>query len=174
MKLTRRDAVVAVAAGVGASAVSVGLAERDVGRDGRESLTDHDIATLIAVADVVYPSEIDATGAFVETYADRIHASRRRGIARAIEDLDRAARRRHGRPFASLSPETGDRVLRDLGVHRVVPVADGTVPERIRSFLVNGLMFALYTSPAGSRLVGIENPVGYPGGYESYQEEPDG
>jgi len=42
---------------------------------------------------------------------------------------------------------------------------DGTVPARIRYHLVNGLLYALFTSPVGTRLFGIRNPIGYPGGY---------
>ena len=41
--------------------------------------------------------------------------------------------------------------------------------DRVRFFVVNELLFALYSSPTGGSLVGIENPVGHPGGTESYQ-----
>jgi hypothetical protein len=42
----------------------------------------------------------------------------------------------------------------------------------VRYYVVNELLYALYTSPTGGELVGIENPQGHPGGHESYQHEP--
>jgi len=49
---------------------------------------------------------------------------------------------------------------------------DGTAAERVRFFVVNELLLALYASPTGGELVGIENPQGYAGGAESYQRGP--
>ena len=67
--------------------------------------------------------------------------------------------------------ETRDRLLRGIGVETADPVPDGTLTERVRFYLVNDLLFAFYASPTGGRLVGIENPIGHPGGIESYQRE---
>jgi hypothetical protein len=35
------------------------------------------------------------------------------------------------------------------------------------------MLYALFTSPTGSELVGIENPTGHPGGYESLTRLPE-
>jgi hypothetical protein len=59
-----------------------------------------------------------------------------------------------------------------MGVHTADEDPDGTTAERIRFYVVNELLFALYASPAGGRLVGIENPQGHPGGAESYRRGP--
>jgi len=45
--------------------------------------------------------------------------------------------------------------------------------HRVRYYLVNDLLFALYSSPTGGKLVGIENPQGHPGGTGSYQQPPN-
>ncbi|MEA5408870.1 hypothetical protein VB773_15715 [Haloarculaceae archaeon H-GB2-1] len=52
------------------------------------------------------------------------------------------------------------------------PNPDGTTAERVRYYLVNEPLYALYASPTGGTLVGIENPQGHPGGTESYQRGP--
>jgi hypothetical protein len=59
-----------------------------------------------------------------------------------------------------------------MGVHTADPDSEGTDPERVRFHVVNELLYALYTSPTGGELVGIENPQGYPGGTASYREGP--
>jgi hypothetical protein len=42
----------------------------------------------------------------------------------------------------------------------------------VRYYVVNELLLALYASPTGGELVGIENPQGHPGGTASYQQGP--
>lgn len=169
MKLTRRDVFIAALGATAASAGGVWLAERDDlwGSRGRDTLTDEDVETLQAVAEVVYPSAVEATDDIVEAYAENLHRDRRRGITRAIDDLNHETQRTHGRRFEAFDAGPRDSILRGLGVRQARPIADGTVPERVRFYLVNGLLYALFTDPAGTGLVGIENPLGYPGGYES-------
>jgi hypothetical protein len=53
------------------------------------------------------------------------------------------------------------------------PDPRGSDEQRVRYFVVNELLFALYASPTGGELVGIENPQGHPGGIQSYQRGPD-
>jgi hypothetical protein len=53
------------------------------------------------------------------------------------------------------------------------PDPDGTDAGRVRYYVVNELLYALYASPTGGELVGIENPRGYPGGTASYRRGPD-
>jgi hypothetical protein len=61
-----------------------------------------------------------------------------------------------------------------MGVQSAESDSGGGVPERIRYHLVNSLLYALFTSPMGSELVGISNPTGHPGGYESLTRAPEG
>lgn len=171
MELTRRDAVLALAAGVGGGAVGAELPEESVDRTG-PALSEVAVETLVATAEVVFPTAVDGVPEFTEEYVDGLPAERRRLVGSTAEAFDEHARRERGRPFASLSTRTRDSVLRALGVGRVGSVPNGSLPERVRFYVVNQLLFGLYTSPTGSRLVGIENSIGNPGGYESYQRAP--
>lgn len=177
MDLTRRQTVAAVlAGGFGTSAVLQSLPADDRSADPRDEIeiTDAETRSLTALADVVYPSAVSEPAPLVERYLRYQPPDSKRAIRESIATLDRQARRRYGGPFAALAPGERERLLRDLGVDRMAPDSDGTVPARIRHTLVNGLLYALFTDPAGSQLVGIENPRGYPGGYASYAKPPDG
>jgi len=59
-----------------------------------------------------------------------------------------------------------------MSVDTADPVPDGDDVERVRYYVVNELLFALYSSPTGGELVGLENPRGNPGGLASYQRGP--
>lgn len=175
MELTRRDALVALAGGVGISAVAGGTAERLSGSSDA-SLDGVYIERLQAVATVVYPSEVDATNEFLETYVlGRIEEREgyRDGMVGGIDALVGESRRRYGKPMTALPESDLNRLLREMGVGTAYPVPEGTVPERIRYYVVNDLLYALYTTPVGGRLAGYENPDGYPGGTETYQRGPD-
>lgn len=172
-ELTRRDALGALAA---AGITGLGAASLTLEESGRESgLRERDVATLQAVARIVYPDEVEGVDAFVETYVvgrvtDRPAAVD--GIRNAVDALDEAARTWEGNRFVDLGPATGDDLLRRISVAEADPDPAGADRERIRYYLVNEALFALYTSPTGGRLVGIENPQGYPGGTDSYQRGP--
>ena len=60
-------------------------------------------------------------------------------------------------------------VLQSMGVTTVHPTADGTTAEQVRFYLVNDLLYVLFTSPKSSELTGIDNPPGHPGGREAYR-----
>jgi hypothetical protein len=173
-RLTRRDALAALAAGgvgLGGSAVllSEGL-EDSAGGD----LDDDAIETLGAVAEAVYPSAVQAEDSFVRTYVRGLPPERREGMADAVTALDAGARRLTGRRFAALPSASKRRsVLRRLGVDRARSAPDGTPPERILYHLVNSLLYTLFSSPRGGELVGIENPAGYPGGYGAFSRHPE-
>jgi hypothetical protein len=181
MRLTRRHALAALGlAGTGGVlGVASGVAGRGAPRadDGaRLDRTARD--TLVAAAEVLYPSVVTGHREFVGTYALGRTAGReayRAGLAAALAELDAAARDWYDAPFARLGPETRDRLLRELGADTADPDPGGTVSERLRLYVVEELLYALYASPAGGGLVGIENPTGYPGGTASYRRPaPDG
>jgi hypothetical protein len=176
MELTRRDALGALAAaGV---AVGGGAAALDAldpfGSD--EDGPDHDpAATMRAVATVVYPSELDGVEEFVDTYVAGRAENRpgyRDGIREATGVLEARARNWYDDSVACLDPSDRDELLREVGADGATPDPDGADSQRIRFYVVNELLYALYSSPTGGELVGIENPQGHPGGIDSYQRGP--
>ncbi|QIB73887.1 gluconate 2-dehydrogenase subunit 3 family protein [Halogeometricum borinquense] len=187
MKLTRRDAVAALAAvgavGAGAVGMQYGPPRADDGRDddsesgGLESddespVSDDLLDVMDAAAAVIYPSDVEAHRTFVERYVLGRTAGReayRRGLTETAAELDAIARDWRDSPFAALPRDERDEILRGLGVETADPEPDGTISERLRFYVVNDLLFAFYSSPTGGRLVGIENPIGHPGGTGSYR-----
>jgi hypothetical protein len=183
MELTRRDAAAALAALAAAGGVGVGidrLGQRrqgggDSDGDAGESFDEARLReTFVAAAGVVYPSEVSGIEEFVGAFLDgrlqrEAHAE---GLYTAAEELDERARSWYDDRFAALSAADRDSVLREAGADTAEEHPEGTTPERIRYYVVNELLLALYTSPTGGKLVGIENPQGYPGGTESYQRGP--
>jgi hypothetical protein len=170
MRLSRRDALAALAALGGGARGAGALLEA------RTSAERERVATMTAVAEVVYPDAVDGVDEFVETYAVGRGRSSDHGEARraALAALDDRAEREHARAFAALPPARRRVVLRSMGVDRAHPNPDGTLSERVRHYVVDDLLYALFTTPVGGRLVGIENPPGYPGGREAYQRgEPE-
>lgn len=188
MELSRRDALAALAAGGGAAGGALTLDRLRVG-DGDDNgngkwhgdggqdqqLGEREMDTLVAVAEVVYPSVVEGIPAFVETYAVGRASNRpayAEGLVGAIDALDDAATDWYDGPFRALDRGTRDRLLRELGCDTANPDSAGTTAERLRYYLLNELLYALYTSPTGGALVGLENPQGHPGGTASYQRGP--
>lgn len=172
MELTRRDAIAALAAtGIAVSGTTMLL--DDVDDDGQ--IGDHEVQTLTAVADVVYPSAVDGVDAFVEQFVRGRAAERpdhAAGIADAVGYLDEYASTFYDREFASLDPDTAREALDRMAVDTADPDPDGVNVERVRYYVINELLFALYASPTGGKLVGLENPQGHPGGTRSYRRRP--
>jgi len=173
MRLTRRDAILAIGGGALAGYTLHGEPP-DAGEGGVVEATSAeleaaDLEALVAVAEVVYPSAVDVTGEFVSTYVSRRVPARRRGIREAIGSLDDQAQSWYGARLPSATVGEREALLRRMGVDAVQPRPEGTVSERVRYYVVNGLLYALFTTPKGSRLVGIEEPQGYPGGYAAYR-----
>jgi hypothetical protein len=174
MELTRRDAVLALAAaGVAAGG---GTALRS-GRDRDEGpVGEREVATLVAAAEVLYPDAVEGVGEFVERYVRRRAADRpdhAEGMAAAAAYLDEYAAAWHDASFAGADATTRDDLLRSMGADTADPAPDGSDVERVRYYVVDELLFALYATPTGGELVGIENPQGYPGGTASYRRGPD-
>lgn len=172
MKLTRRDAVVAL---TGAATLELGAGV--LGRDGDEApLSAAERERLLAVTDVVYPSAVSVDESFLETYVTGRYSEAdgdRERVRAALAHVEDVARDQFGASFAALPVDDREAVLRRIGVDRVASLPEGRLPERVRYYVVNDLLFALYSTPVGGKLLGQENPTGYPGGLEAYQRGPD-
>jgi hypothetical protein len=177
-ELTRRDALAALgAAGVGGVAIGALTPGDDGGDQGDtdQPLGRQEVATVQAVARIVYPSEVSGVEAFVERYVlgrARDRPERARGVADAVAALDEYARDWYDTGFLDLDTGQREEALEDMGVPVADPDPEGSAVERVRFHLVNELLYALYTTPTGAELVGLENPQGYPGGTDSYQRGP--
>ncbi|MFB6205106.1 MAG: gluconate 2-dehydrogenase subunit 3 family protein [Haloglomus sp.] len=188
-ELTRRDAMAALtAAGVstalGGTLSWAVLREGDTGgEDGRgeeggaagEGLSPRERETLLALAERLYPSAVTGIPTFVERYTVgrvRDRPEYLAGMREALRTLDDYAVRWTDEHFADLASDRRGVLLNSMGITVASPEPDGLDPERIRFYLVNELLFALYSTPTGGKLVGIENPQGYPGGTRSYHQPP--
>jgi hypothetical protein len=184
MKLTRRDAAAALAAIGATGGVALGVrratdagavGEADTELDGEGLPDDETVQTaMTAVAEAVYPEAVSGIDAFVDGFlAGRLDGSSHdAGIRAAVADVESAARSWYGAPVADLPPNERGDVLRELGADTAEENPQGTTAERVRYYVVNELLLALYASPTGGELVGIENPQGYAGGAESYRQGP--
>ncbi|GAD52604.1 hypothetical protein MBEHAL_1364 [Halarchaeum acidiphilum MH1-52-1] len=175
MELTRRDVLAALAAAGVVGAGAHEYAERD-GGSADPPLTDHETATLVAVAEVAYPSAVSNVPDFARRYSvARVNddADYRAGVREAVADLDDACTSWFDDRFAALDDDDARAdALHEIGAVVATPDPSGGRSERIRHYLVNELLYALYTSPTGAGLAGLENPPGYPGGDTSYQRGP--
>ncbi|WP_336327909.1 gluconate 2-dehydrogenase subunit 3 family protein [Halovenus sp. HT40] len=178
MELTRRDAIAALGAVGGAGAAAYGYtrlqADGEEPSDQSERSDEHVVETMVAVAEVVYPSELSGIEPFVEEFvtarlAEEDHAA---GIREAITVLDEHTKTWYDERFTALPAVSRENALADLGADVVDEDPEGSTAERVRYYVVNELLLALYSSPTGGKLVGIENPQGHPGGTESYQQGP--
>lgn len=186
MDLTRRDALAALAAGeiIFGGGAAAALRWDELRNDSavdtssgatHSKFTSHEIESLNAVAAIVYPSDMTGVPEFIETYVvGRVQsqATNIKGLKQAIATLDTKAQEQFSRRYVALSESKQDELLRRVGVATSPPDPEGAPPQRLRYYLVNELLYALYTSPTGGKLVGIENPQGHPGGLTSYQQGP--
>ena len=189
MELTRRDALVAAAGtGVSVGGVALSIAHSEPGREvsgsasaaGAGKGVDEGLpATFVAVARAIYPDRVEGIGEFVRTYvAEQFGADgekvefRRTATRETARELDELAATRHDASVVDLDPETVSTLLREVGADVAEPDLSGTFAQRLRLYVVNELHYALYTSPTGGKLVGIENPIGHPGGARSYKRGP--
>jgi hypothetical protein len=176
VKLTRRDAAAALAAlgAGGGAAVAVGHNSED-GRRSDNNLDEAAIRkTMVAAAEVLYPDAVTGIDDFVTTFVDsrltgETHAA---GVADAVAAVNDRAKSWYDDRFAALDADTRDSVLREMAADTAEPRREGSTAEEVRYYVVNELLLALYSSPTGGELVGIENPQGYAGGIDSYQRGP--
>ncbi|QSG14804.1 gluconate 2-dehydrogenase subunit 3 family protein [Halapricum desulfuricans] len=176
--LTRRDAVIALgAAGVGAGGLGA-LVWDELDDEPPRRGSDDDPTwreTVVAAAEALYPASVSGVESFVETYVVGRVQDRQTyldGVQRAAGNIDEYARYWHDRPFAALDRSTRQTVFDDYGLADSAPDPEGSEREQVRYYLLNELLFAFYSSPAGGELVGLENPPGHPGGLDSYQRGP--
>lgn len=192
MELTRRDALVAAMGGglglsggaVLASVRSGSSRERSVStsipdsqaRGSEATGTGERLATtFVAVARAIYPSNVEGVGEFVRTYVTERFTADSGGDREAVtatRELDAFAEGTRGRSVVDLEPGAVEELLVDIGVDGAAADPAGTVAQRVRYYVVNELQYALYASPTGGKLAGIENPIGYPGGTTSYRRGP--
>lgn len=178
MKLTRRDALAAlISAGVLTGGGVAALHREWEPPGGEGSSGDEVLATLVDVAHVVYPSAVSNVESFVETFATerfRARPDHFSAVGDAVAALDDHTRVFYDADrFLALEESTQSAVLTGLGADTADPDPDGSTAERVRFYLVNEVLYALFTSPTGGKLVGIENPQGHPGGTGSYRRGPD-
>lgn len=178
MELSRRDlakALGAVGLGVGAG---VGVHQLRDDADSQTTpgpLDESDLATLVALGRVVYPTAVDGIESFVRRFTQTRASARpdhAREVAATIEYLDTYSETLDDAPFRDLSPDRRAATLEQMGADTADPDPEGSDVERVRYYLINDLLFALYSTPTGGELVGTENPMGHPGGTQSYQRGP--
>lgn len=137
---------------------------------------DH-IDALTAIAGAVYPSDVSVESSFIESHVfGRVEPEpdHFENLVTAIEAVDDYARARFGGGVTDLSAGRRRQVLQSMGVTTVHPTDDGTTAEQVRFYVVNELLYALFTSPVGGELLGVDNPPGHPGGREAYQRGTEG
>lgn len=169
MKLTRRRTLLGL---VGASSV-VGLGTYELTggtQSGDGSVSNGIVDGLLTAADVVFPVETRSKRSSISNYVDGLNDDRTRALLGTLSGLDRAASRRFGSPFRSLSRGEAKRLFAVLGVDRVQSRPEGTLPERVRFHVVNSVLYALLTHPTGTESFDVGNPVGYPGGIPTHTD----
>ncbi|GAB3033018.1 gluconate 2-dehydrogenase subunit 3 family protein [Natronobiforma cellulositropha] len=181
MKLTRRNAVTALTA-MGVS-VSVAGCTAPVGDDSAGGDIDEPGHTtpgdeppvdgLVATAETLYPSSVEVTAEFVETYVHGraiVDEAYLVEIARAYATVDEHAHEVSGEPFVELTGAERDEVLEDLGVGTATPNPDGGGSEHVRFYLFEELLYAFFVSAEPAAVYDHLNPPGRPGGTETYRE----
>jgi hypothetical protein len=171
MELSRRDVLAALAA----TGVAAGAGLTLTRNPGDGPVGDHEMETLVAVGHAVYPSAIENVREFVEQYSAtrvRDRPEYAAGVADAVAALDEYSQDWEDARFVDLSTARATETLSGFSVDTADPDPEGSDRERVRYYLVNELLYALFTTPTGSGLAGIENPQGHPGGTASYQRGP--
>ncbi len=162
-QLSRRDALTALAAG-GITATAGCSAIGTDGPDQELSSTE----TLVELAGVLYPSEIETTEEFIETYLfGRIvdEESYQAELEAGLETLNELSMDEYGDGFGALDYDQRVTLFEETELRSGDSVQDGSDIERLNYHVIDELIFAFYSSPTGGELVGNPNPRGWPGGY---------
>lgn len=180
MQLTRRDVIAALAAtGITVGGGAIYLSSDESGPTDDDApgyrLDDHTLRTMTAAAAVLYPSRVENVATFVTRYL-RGKVEDRPDHGRGIEDaaayLDEYTTAWYDTGFADLDQSGRSDALDGMNADTAAPDPDGSDVQRVRYYVVNELLYALYTTPTGGELVGLENPRGHPGGLDSYRRGP--
>ena len=176
-ELTRRDALAALTTvGVAAGATALTWdSVVDAPEEQSVALTDHDRQLLDAIAEAVYPTAVSGISEFVETYVvGRVtdEPDRLASVVSGVRYVDRYAKEWYDTPYLDLSADRREAALKAMGAGVTDPDPNGSEVGQLRFYVINELLYALYTSPTGGKLLGLENPQGHPGGTDSYQHGP--
>lgn len=171
MELSRRALLRGLTAGTGAGAMTLGFDRIFDKSEASRALTDDDVDMLIAVAEIIYPPE-SSPESFVPQYTDTLWDRRKREMARVLNELNLYTKARYGESFATSPRQTREVIFQHLGIDRTYGHPNGTFPERLRFHVINQLLLGFFSTPVGSRLVGVTNPVGHPGDYRAYRQAP--
>lgn len=179
MRLNRRDVIAALAASgvafLGSSAIFLSLDDNSKKEWEDKPITESEVTGMVAAAKVLYPSEVENIEKFVTEYIrgqSNDNPEKIREMSKTITYLNKYSKSWYKKEFSDLDKKTRNRVFKQMDADSANPDPEGSDVERIRYYIINELLFALYTTPTGSRLVGLENPQGYPGGLKSYQLSP--
>lgn len=177
-ELTRRDAVAALAAaGIGLGGIAVYTSDKwDQSSPDGKPIDDLDMSMLRAVAEVLYRTDVAIADDFLEAYVRgrwQNDTSYYEGMADGVTAFNEYAQEEYDTSFESLTVDERDALFRTLGLDDVRPDPKGTEEEKIRYYVVNDLLYALYTTRVGGELAGVENPPGHPGGLDAYQRGPE-
>ncbi|SDJ69484.1 hypothetical protein SAMN05216226_107163 [Halovenus aranensis] len=168
MELSRRDALAALSA-LGTTAMA-GCAARAP----QEGVDESVVETYVAIAAVVYPTAVSGVPSFVRSFlpARLDRSTHGPAMRETVTELQTVSREWYDEEVPALDESARDQLLREVGVDAADEDPEGTLAERVRFYVVNELLLALYSSPTGGDLVGIENPQGHPGGTDTYQRGP--
>lgn len=170
VRLTRRDALKALSVGGGSLIVSEAITQIDLSNS-NNPIKENEFETILAVAETIYPSRIEVTDRFIQSYVAPLPKDRKASMSQIVKELNRITKTQFGEPFYKMTRAQRDTVLRSIGVDKAPSRPNGNLPQRVKYYLINSLLYALFTTPKGSKLAGIENPVGHPGGFATYVEE---
>lgn len=177
MRLTRRDVIAALAASgvaiIGKTAIE--SLDKDTNKEWQDTpITKSKVDGIVAAAEVLYPSSVENIEKFVTQYIKgRIDDNPRhvKEISDTFTYLNRYCKSWYNKNFPNLNPQKREKAFQKMNADSVTPDPEGSDVQRVRYYVINELLFALYTTPTGGKLIGLENPPGHPGGLTSYQIE---
>lgn len=170
---TRRKAIQVVAGGGITGLLSVVASDRLSNKrpTGMQSnISRGDFRTIQSVAEVVCPSPIRVNDDLITLIVEFIPETRHPLLSTTCFELNEYSLKTYGAQYYQIdSVPARDKILRQLGVHRVHSNSTGLFPQRVRYHLVNTILYVIFTHPVGSSIVGQTNPVGFAGGFAKYQ-----